>query len=316
MVREEIMFDIVSKRYWLFIISGILIVISIISLATPFGRLKLSTEFSSGSRLRINFEQTVSQPELQQELTKLGYPGAKIQTEINTASGQGDFLIRTLVLTDDAKNALVTGLQKKFGNLTVKEFSNVSAEVATQTLRTVGIAVVVAAVCMLLYIAWAFRRMPHPFRYGFTAIIALLHDVLVAVGIFSIIGGILKWEVDLMFVTGVLTVIGFSINNTIIIFDRIRENTMMGTSSRFEVIVNDSLLETMGRTLNTSLVVLFAVVALMLFVGASIQNFAIILLVGVIAGTFDSICIAPLLLVVWEKGEWGRFIGRKSVAKA
>ncbi len=310
------MFDIVSKRWWMFLISGILIVISIISLATPFGRLKLSTEFSSGSRLRINFEQTVSQPELQQELTILGYPGAKIQTEISTAGGQGDFLIRTLVLTDETKNTLVAGLQDKFGNLTVKEFSNVSAEVATQTLRTAGIAVAVAAVCMLLYIAWAFRKMPHPFRYATTSIIALLHDVLVAVGVFSILGGILKWEVDLMFVTGVLTVLGFSINNTIIIFDRIRENTMMGKGSNYEVLINDSLLETMGRTLNTSLVVLFAVIALMLFVGASIQNFAVILLVGIIAGMFDSICVAPLLLVVWERGEWGKFIGRKSAAKA
>ncbi len=305
------MFDIVSKRYWLFLISGILILISIISLATPFGSLKLSTEFSSGSRLRVGFEQEVNQTELQQELAQLGYSNARIQTEITSSGVQGDFLIRTPVLTDEAKNALVSGLQSTFGDLTVKEFSNVSAEVATQTLRTTGIAVAVAAVCMLLYIAWAFRKMPHPFRYATTAIIALIHDVLVAVGIFSIIGGIMKWEVDLMFVTGVLTVLGFSINNTIIIFDRIRENTMIGVSTQYEVLVNDSLLETIGRTLNTSLVVLFAVIALILFVGASIQNFAVILLVGIIAGMFDSICVAPMLLVVWEKGEWGRFIGRK-----
>ena len=310
------MYDIVGKRWWMFLISGILILISIISLATPFGRLKLSTEFNSGSRLRINFAQTVTQSELQQELANLGYSSAKIQTEINATGGQGDFLVRTTVLTDETKNALVAGLQTKFGNLTVKEFSNVSAEVATQTLRTVGIAVAVAAVFMLLYIAWAFRKMPHPFRYATTAIIALLHDVLVAIGIFSILGGILKWEVDLMFVTGVLTVLGFSINNTIIIFDRIRENTMAGKGSNYEVLINDSLLETIGRTLNTSLVVLFAVIALMLFVGTSIQNFAIVLLVGIIAGMFDSICVAPQLLVVWEKGEWGKFIGRKTVAKA
>jgi preprotein translocase subunit SecF len=310
------MFDIVSKRWWMFIISGILLAVSIVSLVTPFGRLKLATEFSAGSRLRITFTNATTQNELKQELTILGYPAATIQTEITTTGVQGDFIIRTNVLTDEQKNTLITGLQNKFGGLTLNEFSNVSAEVATQTLRTVVIAVVVAAVFMLLYIVWAFRKMPHPFRYGTTAIIALLHDVLIAVGIFSIFGGIFKWQVDLMFVTGVLTVLGFSINNTIIIFDRIRENTLAGVSSKYEVLVNDSLLETLGRTINTSLTVLFAVIALMLFVGASIQNFAVVLLVGIVAGMFDSICVAPLLLVVWEKKEWGKFIGRKATVKA
>ncbi len=306
------MYDIVSKRWWMFIISGILIVISIISLATPFGRLQLSTEFSAGSRMRVTFNEKVTQDQLKQELVNLGYANATIQTEITTSGEQGDFIIRTNVLSDESKSALISGLQSGLGEMTVNEFSNVSAEVATETLRTVIIAVAVAAVCMLLYIVWAFRKMPHPFRYGFTAIIALLHDVLIAVGIFSICGGIFKWQVDLMFVTAVLTVLGFSINNTIIIFDRIRENTLSGVSPKYEIIVNDSIMETLGRTINTSLVVLFAVIALMLFVGASIQNLAVVLLAGIVIGMFDSICVAPMLLVVWEKKEWGKFIGRKT----
>ena len=306
------MYDIVSKRWWMFIISGILIVISIISLATPFGRLKLATEFSAGSRMRVTFNEKVTQDQLKQELVNLGYANATIQTEITTSGEQGDFIIRTNVLSDESKSALISGLQSGLGEMTVNEFSNVSAEVATETLRTVIIAVAVAAVCMLLYIVWAFRKMPHPFRYGFTAIIALLHDVLIAVGIFSICGGIFKWQVDLMFVTAVLTVLGFSINNTIIIFDRIRENTLSGVSPKYEIIVNDSIMETLGRTINTSLVVLFAVIALMLFVGASIQNLAVVLLAGIVIGMFDSICVAPMLLVVWEKKEWGKFIGRKT----
>lgn len=305
------MYDIVSKRWWMFIISGILIVISVISLATPFGRLHLSTEFSAGSRMRLTFTDTVDQDQLKQELTALGYANATIQTEITTSGEQGDFIIRTNVLTDEQKNAILTGLQTRFGELALNEFSNVSAEVATQTLRTVIIAVVIAAVFMLLYIVWAFRKMPHPFRYGITAIMALLHDVLIAIGIFSICSGIFKWQVDLMFVTAVLTVLGFSINNTIIIFDRIRENTLSGVSPRYETIVNDSIMETLGRTINTSLTVLFAVIALMLFVGAGIQNLAVVLLAGIVIGMFDSICVAPMLLVVWEKKEWGKFIGRK-----
>ena len=143
--------------------------------------------------------------------------------------------------------------------------------------------------------------MPSPFRYGTCAIIALLHDVLIVLGIYSIIGGIMTWEINLMFITGVLAVIGYSVNNTVVVFDRIRENLIKGISPRFKTVVNSSLVETLSRSLNTSLTTLFVVLALLIFVGVSIQNFAVVLLIGIIAGTFSSICIAPLLLVAWEQ---------------
>jgi len=180
--------------------------------------------------------------------------------------------------------------------------------IARETARIAAIAVAVAAVGILLYVTWAFRRMPKPFRYGTCAIIALVHDVLVVLGVFSILGSILGWEVNLMFITGILAVIGYSVNNTVVIFDRIRENLIKGVSPNFEVIVNNSLVESLGRSLNTSLTTLFVVLALLLFVGAAIQNFAIVLLIGIIVGTYSSLCIAPQLLVVWERGEWGRFL--------
>jgi preprotein translocase subunit SecF len=131
---------------------------------------------------------------------------------------------------------------------------------------------------------------------------------LIALGVFSILGGILGWEINLMFITGVLAVIGYSVNNTVVVFDRIRENLSKDVRVDFETVVNNSLVETLSRSLNTSLTTLFVVLALLFFVGASIQNFAVVLLVGIIAGTFSSLCIAPQLLVVWEKREWGRFI--------
>jgi len=152
--------------------------------------------------------------------------------------------------------------------------------------------------------------MPRPFRYGTCAIIALGHDVLVVVGIFSIISAVLNWEINLMFITGVLAVIGYSVNNTVVIFDRIRENLSRGTSLNFEYIVNRSLVETMSRSLNTSLTTLIVVLALLLFVGSSIQNFAAVLLIGIVAGTYSSICVAPQLLIIWEKGEWGKLFRR------
>jgi preprotein translocase subunit SecF len=160
----------------------------------------------------------------------------------------------------------------------------------------------------MLYVTWAFRRMPKPLRYGTCAIVALLHDTLVAVGIFSIIGGVLQWEVNLMFITGILAVIGYSVNNTVVVFDRIRENLLKNTAADFKTVVNSSLTESLTRSVNTSLTTIIVVLALLLFVGATIQNFAVVLLIGIIAGTFSSLFIAPSLLVVWESHEWRRFI--------
>ncbi len=295
------MFDIVGKRFWFFLISGVVILIAIISLVT-FG-LKSGIEFSSGSIVTVSFEQEVDQGDLTQELASLGYANALIQH-----TGGGDFLIRTHELTSQDKTNLEDALAAKFGHLTETEFNSVSPMIAAETTQNAAIAIAVAAVGILLYITWAFRRMPKPFHYGTCAIIALLHDALVALGVFSILGGILGWEINLMFITGILAVIGYSVNNTVVVFDRIRENLKKGVSSDFEVIVNNSLVETLSRSLNTSLTTLFVVLALLFFVGASIQNFAVVLLIGIIAGTFSSLCIAPQLLVVWEKGEWGRFI--------
>lgn len=295
------MFDIIGKRFWFFLISGIVILVGIASLAT-FG-LKAGIEFSSGSLLTIDFEQKVEQSELKQEMITLGYSNAILQR-----TGAGDFLIRTREINIDEKEQLEEGLTARFGELTEAEFSSVSPMIAEETAQNAFIAVVVAAIGILLYVTWAFRRMPKPFHYGTCAIIALAHDALVALGIFSILGGILNWQINLMFITGILAVIGYSVNNTVVIFDRIRENLLLGVSSDFETVVNKSLVETLGRSVNTSLTTLVVVLALLFFVGATIQNFVAVLLIGVIAGTFSSICIAPALLVVWDKGEWGRFI--------
>jgi preprotein translocase subunit SecF len=295
------MFDIMGKRFLFFLISGIVILIGVISLLSI--GLKPGIEFSSGSLLTLDFEQKVEQSELKQALADSGYPNAIIQR-----TGAGDFLIRTRELTSDDKTQLEAALEARFGKLTEPEFSSVSPMIATETVRTAAIAIVIASLGILLYVTWAFRRMPKPFHYGTCAIIALMHDALVALGIFSILGGILNWQVNLMFITGILAVIGYSVNNTVVIFDRIRENLKMGERADFEVVVNNSLVETLGRSINTSLTTLVVVLALLFFVGVSIQNLVVVLIIGIIAGTFSSVCIAPGLLVVWDRGEWGRFI--------
>ncbi len=295
------MFDIIGRRFRFLLISGVIILIGVISLLTI--GLKPGIEFSSGSLLTVDFEQEVEQAQLKQELANLGYPNVIIQR-----TGAGDYLIRTPELSSDDKAQLEEGLEARFGKLTEPEFASVSPMIATETARTAAIAVAVAAIGILLYVTWAFRRMPKPFHYGTCAIIALVHDALVALGIFSILGGILNWQVNLMFITGILAVIGYSVNNTVVIFDRIRENLRLDMSANFETVVNNSLVETLGRSVNTSLTTLIVVLALLFFVGVSIQNLVAVLIIGIIAGTFSSVCIAPALLVVWDKREWGRFI--------
>jgi len=298
-----------GKRFWFLLISGIIVLICIISLATL--GLKPGIELSSGSVMTLRFEQKVVQSELKQELDNLGYRNAVVQT-----TGEGDFLIRSVELTTEAKAQLKGDLTAKFGPVEEKGFENVDPVIAKQTSRTAGIAVAVATVGILLYIAWAFRKMPKPFRYGVCAIIALLQDALVALGVFAILGSILGWEVNLMFITGILAVIGYSINNTVVVFDRIRENLSKGISTNFEAVVNNSVVETLGRCLNTSLTTLLVIVALILFIGASIQNFAMVMLIGVISGTFTSSFVAPSLLVVWERKEWGRLLKLPSTSTA
>ena len=295
------MFDITGKRFWFLRISGVIILIGIIALVV-FG-LKPGIEFSSGSILTVNFAEEVEQAELEEELANLGYDNVIIQR-----TGEGDFIIRTPELTEEDKTTLESALADRFGFPAEREFHSVSPMVAGETTRNAIIAVAIAALGILGYITWAFRRMPKPFHYGTCGIIALLHDVVVVLGIFSILGAIMDLEINLMFITGVLAVIGYSINNTVVVFDRIRENLTKGVSPNFEVVVNTSLVETFSRSINTSLTTLLVVLALLLFVGASIQNFVIVLLIGIVVGTYSSLFIAPALLIVWDKGEWRRLI--------
>ena len=297
------MTDIVGKRFWFFVTAGIIILFSIIALVN-FG-LKPGIELSSGSMLTVSFEQTVVKSELQEEMASAGYPGALIQQ-----TGEGGFLIRTEELSGEEKTDLEDALQNRFGATTESEFYSVSPMVASETARNAGIAIAVAAVGILLYITWAFRRMPKPFRYGACALIGLGHDILVALGVFAVLGGMFGWEINLMFITGILAVVGYSVNNTVVVFDRIRENLSRRVSTDFKTVVNNSIAETISRSLNTSLTTLFVILAMLLFVGASIQNFAVVMLIGVIAGTFSSVCIAPNLLVVWEEGKWSSLFKR------
>jgi len=179
----------------------------------------------------------------------------------------------------------------------------VSGSVASETTRNAFFAVLAASVLILLWIWFSFRKVDRPWRYGTSAIIALLHDVLVVLGVFSILGWLIGFQIDALFITALLTVVGFSVHDTIVVFDRIRENMQKRTSETFDQVVNASLVQTMARSLNTSLTVIFTLTALTLFGGATIRPFTLALLVGIISGTYSSIFNASMVLVMWDKGE-------------
>lgn len=305
------MLDIVGKRYWYFLISGLIILPGLISLIL-FG-LKPGIDFSSGTVITIRFSQPLDQGQLRGEMATLHRGEAVIQR-----SGDSTFLIRTKTLREEEKDAtgnvtkpserqeIVAGLTARFGPAEVLSYDSVSPIIAAEIVRNATLAVIVASVGILLYITWAFRRVAKPFRYGTCAIIALVHDVLVVLGVSSILGQLFNLEIDSMFITALLTVIGFSVHDTIVVFDRIRENLRKALPGGFEMVVNHSLLQTLGRSLTTSLTVVFTLTALLLFGGSTIYNFVLVLLIGIISGTYSSIFNASQILVVWENGEIGR----------
>ena len=213
------------------------------------------------------------------------------------------------------RTVIEKALAERFGAFEVREFSSVSATVSRVAVRNTAIAVAVSTLFIMGYIAFAFASLPRPFRYGVCAIVALLHDVIITLGAFSLFSKVFHVEVNLMFVTGLLTVIGFSVHDTIVVYDRIRENVRQSPHAPFSSNVNAALVQTIARSINTSTTVLLTVATMLVLGGTTIASFLLVILVGVAAGTYSSIGIASQLLVSWEEGELARFFGRRRPAR-
>ncbi len=304
--------NLVAKRHWFYLLSAIIIVPGIISLLIP-PSLYLGIEFTGGSTISVEFEAPVTHAQVREVMNKLGHSEAEIQT-----AGANSYFIRTTTLREANVQTGASSeqdvIKQAFGGLATvshMEVASVSGVVAKDTVRNAFIAVVIASIAILLYITYAFRHVPNPVRFGTTAVIALIHDVLVVTGIFSILGKMpVHMEINAMFITGLLTVIGYSVHDTIVVFDRIRENSARLPGERLERVINISILETLGRSLNTSLTVVFTTLALLLLGGESIRGFLLVLLIGIVTGTYSSICVASQLLMSWESGEIGSLLRR------
>ncbi len=316
--------NIIKNRYLYFLISLLVIVPGVVFMAmhwisTKEGPLALGIDFRGGSLLEVQFAGKL--PSIADIQTVYGQfqstTGQSLSDMIIQPLGTDSYSITSKQIDDATKGKIVAALQAKTGaTVTVQNFTSVSASVGAEVTNAAGLAILMAALAILLYIWYAFREVEHPVRYGTAAIIAMLHDVFVVLGVEAMLGYFLGWEADALFLTAVLTVIGFSVHDTIVVFDRIRENANIYRRVEYEKMVNHSIVQTLDRSINTQLTVMFTLFALALFGGDTIRHFVIILLVGIFSGTYSSIFNASPILVVWENKEWKNWFKRKETAAA
>jgi preprotein translocase subunit SecF len=306
------MFRIVEKRHWYFLLSALIIfpglvamIYSIVAFGAP---VKLGIDFTGGALMELRFEQDAQPADVRDVFVNRALPDTTVQT-----TGERTVLIRTKPLDPAEKAALEDDLSERIGAFQELRFEAVGPSVGAEVTQAAAIAVGVAALFILAFIIFAFRKVSNAFRFGGCAVAAMIHDILVTVGLFSMASLVLNWQADALFLTAVLTVIGFSVQDTIVVFDRIRENIPKRRGETFETVVNRSLLETLHRSLATQLNAIFVLIALLLLGGATMTQFVAVLLVGLLSGTYSSIFNAVPLLVVWETGQ---VIGRPQKAMA
>jgi preprotein translocase subunit SecF len=316
------MFDFVRHRAFFYLLSAAIIGPGLISLVPP-GGLRPGIDFTGGTIMTLQFAQPLDEAALRNAFVRLQHPEAVVQH----ASGTNTFVVRTTTLRQPSQSdgganqasereQLEADLAEHFGSVDMLSLDQVSPLVAAEIVRGAVLAVVAAAAFILLYLWWAFRAVPNPWSYGGAAVAGLLHDAMAVLGLFSILGRLFAIELEATFIVAVLTVIGFSVHDSIVVFDRVRENLVRRAGEPFEEVVNHSIVQTLTRSLNTTLTVLLTLIVLMLFGGASVRPFVLALLLGIGVGGYSSIFFSGMLLVSWRIGELSRllfFLSRQRV---
>ena len=302
------MMNIVKHRYLYFAISLIVIMPGIAALL--MWGLPAGIDFTGGSLLEIHFNSTLPETDSVVDiLHEFGFADAQVQT-----AGDDKLVIRTKTMDESTLSSILNEFKSRFNaDLGLDRFESVGPTIGKEVAQRAAGAVGLAALGILIYITYAFRGVAHAFRYGVAAILAMLHDVIVVLGVEAILGHFLGWEADALFLTALLTVIGFSVHDSIVVFDRIRENERIHRKEPYETIVNMSIVQTLARSINTQLTVMLTLLSLFFFGGSTIRHFVLILLIGVFSGTYSSIFNASPILVVWENKEWKTWF-RRSLA--
>lgn len=302
------MINLMGKRYWFFAFSLTVITIGIIAMIV-WG-LPLSIDFKGGTQLELQFPsgQTPEPGQVDQIYQSLGIGDARAYT-----SGENIVIIRSVTVTQDQQNQIVQAINKKFNTkVTIRQANTVGPAVSQQITTRAGLAILLSAVFLVLFITYSFRHVEHAFRYGVCTVIALVHDVMIILTVVAIGAHFFGWQVDTLFLTALMTVIAFSAQDTIVVFDRLRENAAVLRRVNFETLTNHSVVQTLTRSINTQLMTVdFMLLALALFGGVTLREFAIALLIGMISGSYSSDFIAAPLLIVWENQEWKHWFGKR-----
>ena len=303
--------NILGKRYFFFALSLLIIIPGLILL---FARgVPLSVDFTGGSLLELSFSDSAPEPA---EILAV-YDEAEIADVQVQTTDADTYIIRSEFLDNDQRDVILSALTEEIGAVEVIRFDSVGPSIGEQVTSRGALAVAISSILVVLFIAWSFRGVQNAFRYGVCAILAMIHDVAIIFAVTGFGAWLFGWEVDSLFLTALLTVIGFSMQDTIVVFDRIRENSNIYRRLDFETLVNHSIVQTLQRSINTQLMTVeFLLLALVMFGGVTLQEFASILLIGLLSGTYSSIFIAAPILVLWEKREWETWFKRPNQAQA
>ena len=299
------MINIVAKRMWFLSASTIILIVGILSLLFP-PHLNLGIDFLSGTGVTVKFENDINSSQIENQFNKIGLDSPSIQS-----MGDKTFFIRTEKLSDfDVENNdstvsrsdLEKSIEEIDSDAEIIEIESVGTKVAEGTVRNSIIAVSVASFFVMLYVLYAFRRLEKSYRFAFSAVLTLVHDVVLVTGIYALLGHIFGLQVNSVFIVALLTVIGYSVNDTIVIFDRIRENQIKFPDNKYSSNINISINESIIRSLGTSITTLLVLFSMLILGGSTLREFIVVLILGVIIGTYSSIFIASQFLIIWEEG--------------
>ena len=299
------MINIVAKRMWFLIASTIILIVGILSLTFP-PHLNLGIDFLSGTGVTVRFVDDVSSSQIENQFTKIGLDSPSIQS-----MGDNTYFIRTEKLSDFdienndstvSRNDLEKSIEEIDKNADIIEIESVGTRVAEGTIRNSIVAVSVASFFVMIYVLYAFRRLEKSYRFAFSAVLTLIHDVVLVTGIYALLGHIFGLQVNSVFIVALLTVIGYSVNDTIVIFDRIRENQIKFPDNKYSSNINISINESIIRSLGTSITTLLVLFSMLILGGSTLREFIVVLILGVVVGTYSSIFIASQFLIIWEEG--------------
>jgi len=283
-------------KLW-FVVSGVILLFGIISLAT-FG-LKLGIDFKGGTMVELQFNDNYDLGRVREALDKSEIGNYQLQQ-----ANDNTLIIKTENLDKEKHDAVLSDIKTQAGDFKEIKLDSIGPVIGQELKKNAVYQLLLVSLGIIIYIAYAFRKVAKPvtsWRFGWAAVIALLHDLLFMLGVFSLLGHFKGVEIDSMFITAMLTVLGFSVHDTIVVFDRIRENLKVYAGESIEFVVNHSISQTLVRSLNTSLTVLFVLLAMLLFGGDTIRWFVFALFIGIIAGTYSSIFIASPVLMLWQR---------------